>query len=87
MSKKIFTGIIVSDKTQNSIVVAINDKVAHPRYGKLLKRTKRLMADTNGMEVSIGMTVQIEEIRPMSKKKNFKVIKIINKEVNRDGTA
>lgn len=87
MAKKIFTGDIVSDKALSSVVVVLQRVVAHPKYGKLLKRTKRILADKNGMEVKIGMTVEIEETRPLSKKKNFKVIKIVNKEVKKGGTA
>lgn len=74
MAKKVFIGEVVSDKAQNSVMVVIERKVTHPKYGKLLKRTKKLMADKNGMEVKLGDTVKIEETRPMSKKKNFKVV-------------
>lgn len=71
--KKTFIGKIVSNKMTNTVVVAIETKVPHPRYGKLLKHTKRLSADTNGIVYSVGDVVKIEEIRPMSKTKNFKV--------------
>lgn len=79
MSKKTFIGKIVSDKMANTVVVAIERKVAHKRYGKLLARTQKLMADKNGMEVVMGDIVKIEEIRPMSKNKNFKVLGKENK--------
>lgn len=78
--KKIFIGKIISDKMTGTVMVAIERKVAHPRYGKLLKRTQKLMADKNGMEVKTLDVVQIEEIKPMSKNKNFKVIKVVKKE-------
>ncbi len=74
MSKKTFEGKIISDKMNNTVVVAIERKIAHPRYGKLLKRTQKLMADKNGLEVVVGDIVVIEEIKPMSKNKNFKVV-------------
>lgn len=80
MSKKTFTGKIISDKMTGTVIVAIERKVAHPRYGKLLKRTQKLMADKNNMEVYVRDTVVVEEIKPMSKNKNFKVIKIVKKE-------
>ncbi|MFI5265675.1 MAG: 30S ribosomal protein S17 [Candidatus Levyibacteriota bacterium] len=80
MSKKIFIGKITSDKMIGTVMVAIERSVAHPRYGKLLKRTQKLMADKNGMEVKVSDMVQIEEIKPMSKNKNFKIIKVIKKE-------
>lgn len=75
MGKKIFTGVVVSTKMANTVVVAMERKIPHPVYGKLIKRTGKLMADTNGMDVKVGEIVTIEEIRPMSKNKNFKVIK------------
>lgn len=76
MAKKVFFGKIVSDKMTNTVIVALERKVPHPRYGKLLKKTTRLLVDTNGVVVKIGDTVKIEEIRPMSKKKNFKVVSL-----------
>ena len=78
MSKKKFVGKIVSDKMVNTVVVAIERKVAHPRYGKLLKRTKRLLVDTNNIEVSVGDKVVIEETKPISKSKNFKIIEKVS---------
>lgn len=74
--KKRFTGKVVSDKMNKTVVVAFTRKVPHPMYGKLLKKTTRLKADTNGMTVTVGNTVVIEETRPMAKGKFFKVIEI-----------
>ncbi len=74
MAHKIFTGIVTSNKMKNTVVVKMEREVPHPRYGKLIKRTGKLMADTNGLEIAIGDVVVIEEIKPMSKKKNFKVV-------------
>lgn len=81
MANKVFTGTVVSVKGQNSIVVAIERMVAHRKYGKLLKRTKRIMADTSSfyegrkdMEMVVGDIVKIEETRPISKNKNFKIV-------------
>ncbi|MBP6913728.1 MAG: 30S ribosomal protein S17 [Candidatus Levybacteria bacterium] len=75
MSKKTFTGKVVSDKMKNTIIVAIERNISHPRYGKLIKRTQKLMADKSGMDVVVGDIVKIEETKPMSKNKNFKVVK------------
>lgn len=72
--KKRFTGIVVSDKMDKTVVVALLRKVPHPKYGKLIKKTTRLKADTNGMTIKTGNTVVIEETRPMGKGKFFKVI-------------
>ena len=80
-TKKTFVGTVVSDKMQKTVVVSIQRRVAHPRYGKLIKITKRFKADTNGMEVKVGQTIKMEETRPISKGKFFKVIEIIKEEV------
>lgn len=73
--KKTFVGHVVSDKMTNTVVVALTRKVAHPVYKKLIRKTKKLKADTNNMEVKVGDTVQIEETRKISKDKYFKIIK------------
>lgn len=73
--KKVLSGTVVSIKMKNTVVVAIERKVAHKLYRKLIKVTKRIKADTNGMDIKLGEVVKIEQTRPMSKDKNFKVIK------------
>jgi len=75
--KKILIGKIVSDKMQKTVVVQIDRKVRHPLYQKLLKKTKKLKADTNGLNLVYGQVVKIEETRPLSKDKYFKVIEIL----------
>ncbi len=74
MAKKVLTGHIVSDKMQKTVVVEVVRKVRHPLYNKSLKFSKKYKADTNGMEVVYGDMVRIEETRPISKDKYFKVI-------------
>ena len=74
MAKKTFIGKVVSDKMTNTVVVAIETKVPHARYGKLLKHTKRLKAGTDGTVYAVGDLVLIEETKPMSKDKNFRVV-------------
>lgn len=74
MAKKVLTGQIVSDKMQKTVVVEVVRKVRHPVYNKSLKYSKKYKADTNGMSVVFGDMVRIEETRPMSKDKYFKVI-------------
>ncbi len=68
------TGTVVSTKMQGTVVVSIERKVAHKLYGKLIKVTKKIKADKNGMDVKEGDVVVIEMTRPISKDKNFKVI-------------
>ena len=72
--KSTMTGTVVSTKMQKTVVVAIERKVAHKLYGKLIKVTKRLKVDTNGMDLSEGDTVKIQKTRPLSKDKNYKVV-------------
>jgi small subunit ribosomal protein S17 len=75
-AKKTLTGTVVSTKMQQTVVVLIERKVAHKLYGKLIKVSKKIKADTNGMKISEGDVVVIEQTRPVSKDKNFKVVKI-----------
>lgn len=77
MAKKTFTGKIVSDKMQNTVVVEITRKVMHPIYKKTLKKSGRIKADTAGLSVHAGQTVVIEQAKPMSRDKHFKVLKIV----------
>lgn len=73
-TRKIIAGTVVSVKMQNTVIVAVTRKVAHKRYGKLLKVTKRFKVDSNGMELAVGDNVKIEQTKPISKTKFFKVI-------------
>ena len=63
------TGVVVSDKMDKTIVVAIKTKVKHPLYGKTVNRTTRLKAHDEKNECGIGDTVRIMETRPLSKEK------------------
>ena len=76
-TKKTFIGTVVSDKMQKTVVISIERKVAHPKYGKLIKITKRFKADTNNMEIKTGDLIRMEETRPISRGKSFKVIEVI----------
>jgi small subunit ribosomal protein S17 len=69
------SGIVVSAKMQNTVVVAIERKVAHKLYGKLIRVTKKIKADTNGMEVNEGDVITIMQTKPISRDKNFKVVR------------
>jgi small subunit ribosomal protein S17 len=75
--KKIFEGKVVSLKMQNTAVVEVLRRVPHPLYKKVLKRTKKHQADTAGFSLLIGDRVRIVEVRPISKKKHFKVLEKI----------
>lgn len=77
---KILTGKVVSTKMTNTVVVAIERVFTHRRYGKEIRRHKRIKAHVEGMIPQEGDTVSIMETRPLSAQKHFKVVKIVKKE-------
>lgn len=77
--RKTRTGVVVSDKMDKTIVVAIKTKVKHPLYGKTVNRTTRLKAHDEKNECGIGDTVRIMETRPLSKEKRWRLVEIIEK--------
>ena len=74
MPKRILIGTVVSDKTDKTVVVKVERKVKHPLYGKIIRRSKKYHAHDEDNAVKTGETVRIEETRPMSKLKSWKVI-------------
>jgi small subunit ribosomal protein S17 len=77
--RKTRVGKVVSDKMDKTIVVAIEDNVKHPKYGKVIKRTIRLKAHDENNECGEGDTVKIMETRPLSKDKRWRLVEIIEK--------
>ena len=77
--RKTRTGKVVSDKMDKTIVVAIEDHVKHPLYGKIVKRTYKLKAHDEKNECSIGDTVKVMETRPLSKDKSWRIVEIVEK--------
>ena len=71
---KIFRGVVVSDKMQDTVVVAVARYVKHPKYQKFQKLVKRYHAHNPGNTVKEGETVEIRECRPISKRKHFMVV-------------
>jgi len=78
-SRKTRTGIVVSDKMQKTVVVAIERRVAHPVYGKMITRTTRLKAHDEQNSAKTGDTVRIVETRPLSKDKRWRVVEIVDR--------
>jgi small subunit ribosomal protein S17 len=78
MPKRVLTGLIVSDKTDKTVVVNVERKVKHPLYGKIIRRSKKYHAHDEGNEFKQGETVRIEETAPISKLKTWKVIERVN---------
>ncbi len=77
--RKTRTGIVVSDKMDKTVVVAIVDNVKHPLYKKIIKRTVRLKAHDENNECRVGDRVSIMETRPLSKDKRWRIASIIEK--------
>ena len=72
-------GVVVSNKMDKSIVVAVERKEKHPMYGKFVKKTTKFVAHDEKSECSKGDTVRIMETRPMSKPKNWRLVEIVEK--------
>ncbi|HQK67264.1 MAG TPA: 30S ribosomal protein S17 [Bacteroidales bacterium] len=72
-------GIVISNKMDKSIVVAVKRKVKHPIYAKFINRTKKLMAHDEENSCNIGDTVRITETRPLSKNKAWRLVEIIER--------
>ena len=72
-------GIVASDKMEKSIVVSVERKVKHPKYGKFVKKTTKFVAHDENNDCHIGDTVRIMETRPLSKSKNWRLVEIIER--------
>lgn len=77
--RKVRVGIVVSDKMQKTIVVAIRDKVRHPLYKKVMNRTRKFKAHDENNICAIGDRVKIMETRPLSKDKCWRLVEIVEK--------
>ncbi|MEW9122243.1 MAG: 30S ribosomal protein S17 [Thermotaleaceae bacterium] len=77
--RKTRVGRVVSDKMEKTIVVAVEDFVRHPLYGKAVKRTKKFKTHDENNECKIGDKVRIMETRPLSKDKRWRLVRIIEK--------
>jgi small subunit ribosomal protein S17 len=78
-ARKSRTGIVVSDKMQKTVVVAIERRVPHPIYGKMITRTRRLKAHDEENSAKVGDTVRIVETRPLSKDKRWRLVEIVDR--------
>lgn len=77
--RKTRIGVVVSNKMDKTITVAVERKVAHPIYKKYFKKTTKLMAHDEKRECSIGDKVKIMETRPLSKRKRWRLVEIVEK--------
>jgi len=72
-------GVVVSDQMEKSIVVAVKRKVKHPIYGKFVNKTKKFVAHDEENTCNVGDFVKIMETRPLSKRKNWRLVEIIER--------
>ena len=77
--RKTRTGVVVSDKMDKTIVVAIRDNVKHPLYNKIVKKTYKLKAHDENGDAHIGDTVKVMETRPLSKDKRWGLVEVIER--------
>lgn len=77
--RKTRVGKVVSNKMTDTIVVLVEDNIKHPKYGKVIKRSVKFMAQDTGNTCNIGDKVEIMETRPLSKNKNWRLVEIIEK--------
>lgn len=75
--RKIREGVVVSDKMNKTVVVAVESLVRHPIYGRRMRRTKRYKAHDEQNQCRTGDRVRIEETRPLSKDKNWRVVAVL----------
>ena len=77
--RKVTVGRVVSNKMDKTIVVAIEDNVRHPKYGKIMKRTVKISAHDEENQCNIGDKVSVMETRPLSKTKRWRLVEIVEK--------
>ena len=77
--RKVREGTVVSDKMNSTLVVAVNERVSHPRYGKTVQRTKKLYVHDEKNEAKVGDKVRVQETRPLSKLKRWRLTEIVER--------
>jgi small subunit ribosomal protein S17 len=81
MTAKEKIGIVVSDKMKDTRIVAVNDRIMHKRYKKVVTRTKRYAVHDSSCNAGVGDQVRIRETKPISKTKNWVLISVLRKSV------
>lgn len=77
--RKVREGIVVSDKMQKTIVVALEDRVKHPRYAKVIRRTQKVKAHDENDQAGVGDRVLLAETRPLSATKRWRLAEVLEK--------
>lgn len=78
-SRKVREGVVVSTKGDKTAVVAVTSRVRHPRYGKTVQRTTRVLAHDETNDVREGDRVRLSETRPLSKRKRWRVVEVVER--------
>ena len=78
-ARKVRQGVVVSNKMDKTAVIAVIERVRHPKYAKFVLRTKKLYAHDETNDVNIGDRVRVMEIRPLSKQKRWRVIEVLER--------
>ncbi len=81
--RRTLSGRVTSNKMDKTVTVLVERRIKHPLYGKFITRSKKYHAHDDNNQFSIGDSVLIEECRPISKTKNWKVIKLLKNELNK----
>lgn len=80
-TRKVRTGVVVSDKADKTVTVLVERRISHPLYGKGMARSKKYHAHDENNEYQVGDTVRIVETRPLSKTKRWRVLDLIERQV------
>ena len=78
-ARKVREGVVVSAKMDKTVVVAVVDRVRHPKYAKYMLRTKKLYAHDEANDVNAGDRVRVMETRPLSKQKRWRVVEVLER--------
>jgi small subunit ribosomal protein S17 len=77
--RKVREGLVVSDKMEKTVIVSVEDRVKHALYGKVLRRTSKLKAHDEQNQCGVGDRVRIQETRPLSATKRWRVVEVLEK--------
>ena len=78
-SRKVRIGYVVSDKMEKTIIVELEDRVKHPLYGKIMRRTERVKAHDESNTAGVGDRVRIMETRPLSASKRYRLVEVLER--------
>ena len=77
--RKVRSGRVISDKMEQTVIVAVESRIRHALYGRILRRTKKLKAHDESNAVGMGDLVEIMETRPISREKRWRVVRVVEK--------